>query len=70
MYYDDETKEWVQFDEVWDNTQDVTTRTFPPVTTQNLWLRVLDPSGTGDETVRLYELGRHLLPQKRRLRHG
>ena len=56
MYYDDETKEWVQFDEVWDNTQDVTTRTFPPVTTQNLWLRVLDPSGTGDETVRLYEL--------------
>ena len=38
------------------NTQDVTTRKVRPVTTKNLWLEILDPSGTGDGTVRLYEL--------------
>ena len=38
------------------NTQDVTTRKMSPVTTKNLWLEILNPSGTGDGTVRLYEL--------------
>lgn len=38
------------------NTQDVTTRKVISVTTKNLWLEILDPSGTGDGTVRLYEL--------------
>lgn len=56
QYYDERTEKWVQFDEVRGNTQDVTTRTFAPVTSQYIWIEILDPSGTGDGTVRLYEL--------------
>lgn len=55
-YYDAQKKEWVRFDEVRGNTQDVTTRNVEPVTTQYLWLEILNSSGTGDGTVRLYEL--------------
>lgn len=55
-YYDANREKWIQFDAVWGNTSDVTTRTFTPVTSKYLWLEILDPSGTGDGTVRLYEL--------------
>lgn len=54
-YYDDQQEKWVILDEVKDNTQSVTTRTFKPVTARSLWLEILDP-GTGDGTVNLYEL--------------
>lgn len=54
-YYDEHKKEWVKLDEVQNNTQDVTTRSVKSVTTRQLWLEILDPSGTGDGTVRLYE---------------
>ena len=55
-YYDSEKKQWKTLDTVSGNTQDVTTRKVISVTTKNLWLEILDPSGTGDGTVRLYEL--------------
>lgn len=55
-YYDDQKGEWILFDEVQDNTEDVTTRHVEPVTTKMIWLEILNPSGTGDGTVRLYEL--------------
>lgn len=58
-YYDSETEKWVQLDQVKNNTEDVTTRTFEPVTARYLLLEILDPSGTGDGTVRLYELEIH-----------
>lgn len=55
-YYDSQREEWKLLDQVSGNTQDVTTRNVTPVKTQNLWLEVLNSSGTGDGTVRLYEL--------------
>lgn len=55
-YYDESKKEWIKLDEVQNNTQDVTIRNVEPVTTQYLRLEILNPSGAGDETVRLYEL--------------
>lgn len=55
-YYDAETQTWMKFDEVQDNTQDVTVRNVGPVSTRYLWLEILDPSGTGDGIARLYEL--------------
>lgn len=55
-YYDEQENQWKLLDQVQGNTEDVTTRTFDPVTTSALWLEILTPSGTGDGTVRLYEL--------------
>lgn len=56
-YYDEQAEKWVLLDRVQGNTEDVTTRTLDhSVTTQYLWLEVLNSSGTGDGTVRLYEL--------------
>ena len=55
-YYDAQNESWVLFDEVHNNTQNVTTRTFAPVTSQFIWLEILNSGGTGDGTVRLYEL--------------
>lgn len=55
-YYNAQAENWELLDQVQGNTEDVTTRTFDPVTTRFLWLEVLNPSGTGDGTVRLYEL--------------
>lgn len=55
-YYDAQEEKWKLLDEVKENNEDATTRTFDPVTTSALWLEVLNPSGTGDGTVRLYEL--------------
>jgi len=56
FYYDESKKKWIKFDEVHDNTQDVTIRSVAPITTRHLCLEILDSSGAGDETVRLYEL--------------
>lgn len=55
-YYDAQKNDWVSFDEVQGNTRGVTTHNVEPVTAQYLWLDILDSSGTGDGTVRLYEL--------------
>lgn len=55
-YYDAQKKEWVMFDEVKNNTLNVTTRSVEPVTTKQLWLEILSSSAMGDKTVRLYEL--------------
>ena len=53
-YYDEEKEQWIQFDEVHGNTQDVTTRTVKQLTAQSFWLEILDPGADG--TVRLNEL--------------
>lgn len=55
-YYDPAQEKWLHLDEVQNNTDDVTTRTFAPVSGSALWLEILDPGGTGDGTVRLYEM--------------
>ena len=55
-YYDAQKKEWVMFDEVKNNTLNVTTRSVEPVTPKQLWLEILSSSAMGDKTVRLYEL--------------
>lgn len=55
-YYNEKTEKWVVLDEVTGNTQDVTSRTVKQVQARNLWLEITDPSGSGDGTVRLYEL--------------
>lgn len=55
-YYDIQTKKWKLLDEVAGNTQDVSTRNVAQVHAQNLWLEILNPSGSGDGTVCLYEL--------------
>ncbi len=44
------------FDEVKNNTLNVTTRSVEPVTPKQLWLEILSSSAMGDKTVRLYEL--------------
>ena len=53
-YYDEEKEQWIQFDEVHGNTQDVTTRTVKQLTARSFKLEILDPGADG--TVRLNEL--------------
>ena len=55
-YYDSSDKKWKLLDEVSGNTESVTTRKVKQVETQYLFLKILNPSGSGDGTVRLYEL--------------